>query len=329
MPYDLISLGEPLLRLSPPRFGQLRCAGIFDAVVVGSQLNIAADLAQLGWSTAFLTKVPDHAIGQLALETIRGYGVDTAHIIPCPQGRLGVTYVEFSADPRPPIAVYDRQGSAASTISAVDFDWDMLLPQTSYAYCDGIFPGLSQECCEATLAFLAAAQRYGVTTAFDLNYREHLWTPDTARASWQRLLPLIDILVTNRSVSEMVFEYTGDDAALARRYLDQFGCRVVCMTSRELLGLQRGAWNSKAYCHDGTAYRGQRREFDIVDRYGTGDAWFAGFLYGYAACGVEYGLQFGNALCALAHTIMGDIAHVMPSDVTAIMSGGGDLRVKR
>lgn len=328
MKVDLVSLGEPLLRMSPPDFGQLRRASSLDVLVVGSQLNVAANFARLGKPAAFLTKVPDNSLGLLVLDACRSYGLDVSGIQLLPGGKMGVTYVEFSVAPRAPKAVYDRAGSAASTVAPVDFDWDSSLRGARYAYTDGIFPGLSLNCRESTLEFLRAARRNGCTTCFDVNYREHLWTPKTAREVWSHMLPMVDIAVTNRGVSEMVFGYTGTDEDLMRRYADEFGCRVVCFTSREMMGTEHGAWKSQALV-EGRHIDGGSCSFDIIDRYGTGDAWFSGFLYGYDEQGPEFGLRFGNAVCALAHTIYGDIVHVTPEDVLAIMGDEVDLRVRR
>ncbi|MHB1001912.1 MAG: PfkB family carbohydrate kinase [Armatimonadota bacterium] len=330
MQYDLITIGEPLLRMSPPRYVQLRRTDTLDVFVVGSQLNVAANFARLGKQAAFLTRLPDNPLGLMALDACRSYGLDVSHIKMVPGAKMGVTYVEFSIAPRAPVAVYDRAGSAAGTTSPDDFDWDSLLASTKFAYTDGIFPGLGPSCSEATAAFFDAAKRHGCTCCFDVNYREHLWTPDAARASWSKILPKIDILVTNRGVSEAVFgrPESDSDEDMMRFYAETFGCRVVCLTSREIMGTESGAWNSMALTSDGIIH-GRRTEFDIVDRYGTGDAWFAGFLYGFAEKGPAYGLDFGNAMCALAHTIEGDVAHLTPSDVEAIMVDKIDLRVRR
>lgn len=326
--YDLISLGEPLLRLSPPGFTQLRRTSSLDLFVVGSQLNVAANLARLGSKTAFLTKVPSNPLGQLTIDSCSSYGIDVSHIKTLDGGKMGVTYVEFSAAPRTALAVYDRAGSAASTITPDDFDWDDLLFRSRFAFTDGIFSGLSPTCSAATDAFFDSAKRCGCMTCFDVNYRQHLWTEESAKVAWSRTLHQVDILVTNRDVSERIFGYSGTDEELMRAYSESFGCKVVCLTSREIHGLQRGAWNSKAYS-GGTSHEGQRIEFNIVDRYGTGDAWFAGFLYGYSEGDLQFALNFGNAACALAHTIEGDIAHITDSDVRSIMDGKADLRVKR
>lgn len=326
--YDLVSLGEPLLRLSPPGFGQLRRTDSLEVFVVGSQLNVAANLARLGKSAAFLTKLPSNPLGMLAIDTCRSYGLDVSHITTVDGARMGTTYVEFSAAPRAPLAVYDRAGSAASTIKPGDFDWQSILSRARFAYTDGIFPGLSPNCREATEEFFTAAGQCGCTTCFDVNYREHLWTPESARRSWERILPKIDVLVTNRGVSETVFGYCGTDDELMRQYADAFGCRVVCFTSRQTISLQQGGWSSRAL-EGGEVIDGGSLEFSIIDRYGTGDAWFAGLLYGLMEEGTRFGLGFANAVCALAHTIVGDVAHVSPNEVTAIMDGNTDLRVRR
>lgn len=330
MTYDLVTVGEALLRMSPPRYAQLRRTPSLDVFAVGSQLNVAANFARLGKKAAFVTKLPDNPLGLLVRDTCMGYGLDVSHIAMTPGAKMGVTYVEFSVAPRAPIAVYDRAGSAASAIAPGDFDWDAILSSTRFAYTDGIFPGLSPACSESTAAFFQAAKRHECATCFDVNYREHLWTPDAARESWSTVLPQIDILVTNRSVSEAVFGRPASDSDedMMRFYADTFGCRVVSLTSREIMGTEKGAWSSKALTPDGLLH-GRRYEFDIVDRYGTGDAWFAGFLYGYGEKGAAYGLEFGNAMCALAHTIEGDVAHVTPADVEAIMTDHIDLRVRR
>ncbi len=138
----------------------------------------------------------------------------------------------------------------------------------------------------------------------------------------------VDVLVTNRSVSEEVFEYAGSDEEIMRRYSDDFGCRVVCLTTRETSSVLRGAWSSKAL-FQGEVLQGRRFEFDVVDRFGTGDAFMAGLLYGYPDHDVSYALDFGNALCALAHTIEGDVAYVSPQEVQALLSDDYSLQVRR
>jgi 2-dehydro-3-deoxygluconokinase len=326
--YDLVSLGEVMLRMSPPKHERLRQATRLDVRVAGSQLNVAANLAQLGKKTAFVSKLPANELGQLARSACQGYGVDVSHLRLAAGTRMGVNYLEFGATPRAGVAVYDRAGSAASSITAGDFAWPEIVRGARLAYTDGIFPGLGEGCFEATLAFLTTAREQGALTCFDVNYREHLWSIERARSAWRAILPLVDILATNRSVSEAVFGYGGSEEELLTRYQDEFGCRTACLTTREMFGVLRGAWSSVAR-HEGVMLQGRRYEFDIIDRFGTGDAWFAGFLYGNLEGDVQFALDFGDALCALAHTIEGDVARVSAEDVMPLLNAETDLRVRR
>jgi 2-dehydro-3-deoxygluconokinase len=329
--YDLVSLGEVMLRMSPPRYQRLRQARQLDVHVAGAQLNVAANMARLGWRTAFISRLPANELGLLARDTCQNYGVDMTHVPLVAGARMGVNYLEFTTTPRVGRTIFDRQGSAASTIAAHDFNWSSILDGARLAHTDGIFPGLSEGCREAAQIFLRTAREQGCITSFDMNYREHLWTTATARACWQELLPDVTVIVTNRSVSEAVFEFTGTDADIMARYHDAFGCDVVCLTSREILGVEHGAWQSQAL-HKGRIVTGRRYEFDIVDRYGTGDAFVAGLLHGYLQSDksdVAFALDFGNAVCALAHTIEGDVIQFTAEEVQPLLNETLDLRVKR
>ncbi len=185
----LVSLGEVMLRMSPPRFQRLRSARSLDVHVAGAQLNVAANYARLGGQGVFVSKLPANELGKLAYDTCLSYGVDMRHVQMIPGARMGVNYLEFSLSPRAPVAIFDRQDSAASTMTADDFDWPVILAETQFAHTDGIVPGLSEGCRSATATFLKTAREQGVTTTFDVNYREHLWTETRARACWETLLP--------------------------------------------------------------------------------------------------------------------------------------------
>lgn len=339
--YDLISLGEVMLRMSPPRYERLRWTRTFDIFVAGAQLNVAANFARFGKKTAFISKLPDNELGLLARDMCRAYGIDMDHVVLMPDTRMGLNFLEFSATPRAPVAIFDRKHSAASTITAADFDWEALARQTRIAHTDGIVPGISEGCREATLAYLSAARAAGCTTSFDVNFREHLWTPEAARACWETLLPLADVVVTSQGVSEAVFGVRGAAEDVARWYHDTFGCRVVAVTHREIPEVLRGAWSSIAYA-DGQIVNGRRYEFDNIDRYGTGDVFCAGLLYGMQESNASEGdapdvgvldwtfaLNFANAACALAHTMEGDVAHLRVEEVMPLLNDSIDLRVKR
>ncbi len=321
--YDVVSLGEGMLRLSPPPHERLRRARTLDLHVCGSQGNVACNLARLGLRTAFVTKVPDNALGLLMRDFYASCGVDAAHIRLVGDSRLGVNFIEFGATPRPSAAVYDRKGSAASTIAPGDFDWDAILHGTRLAYTDGIFPGLSETCRATAGDFLAAARQHGCLVAFDVNYREHLWSPSSAASVLTALLPQVDILMTTRGDAETVFGCTGTGADMARQLHERFGCGVVCVPTGEIHSVLRGTIRAVLLA-DGAVYESPTHDVDAVDRFGAGDALGAGVIYGVLTKqDRQYTVDFAAALCAADFTIPGDVAHVTVAEVEALMRAKG------
>ncbi len=326
--FDVVTIGEGMLRLSPPRFERIRRARTLDVHVCGSQGNVACNIARLGLKTAFITKVPNNELGHLMKDHYMSCGVDASYITMVDGARLGVNYIEFGATPLASKVVYDRKNSAASTIAQDDYNWDEILKGTRIAYTDGILPGLSSNCPDATLAFIDAAKRHGCETGFDINYREHLWTPKRAREVLSKILPKVDILITTQWDSEIVFGYTGPYEDIIRKFHDDFGCKIVAITLREVHDVLRGGWNTMVL-HEGKVLHGQHHDIDVIDRFGGGDSWGSGFLYSYLTQGdPEYAMNFGNAFCALHHTVEGDVTHVTKEEVEGIMKTK-DFREKR
>ena len=326
--HDVVTIGEGMLRLSPPRYERIRRARTLDVHVCGSQGNVASNIARLGLKTAFITKVPNNELGLLMKDHYMSCGVDPAYIKMIDGSRLGVNYIEFGATPRASKVVYDRKNSAASTITKDDYKWDDILKNVKIAYTDGIFPGLSPNCAESAFAFIAAAKRQKCQIAFDVNYREHLWTPQRAREVQSEIIKNVDILITTQWDSEIVFGYTGSYEDIIKKFHDDFGCKIVAITLREVIDVLRGAWNTMVF-YDGRILHGQKHVIDVIDRFGAGDSWGSGFLYSYLVQGdVEYAMNFGNAFCALHHTIPGDVAHATREEVESIMKTK-DFREKR
>src|SRR5262245_55703135 len=178
--YDLVSLGELMLRLSPPGRERLRQAHSLAVRACGAQFNVVAGMAVQGRRAAFLSKLPDGELGLLARSLGQKYGGDMSHVALVPGARMGIIYVDFPAEPGRTSHVYDRQGSAASGITPADFDWAKILAGARLAHTDGIFLGLNENCRAAALEFIRTAKAQGCVFCFDVNYREI--TGDSGRA---------------------------------------------------------------------------------------------------------------------------------------------------
>lgn len=65
----------------------------FEVSYGGGEANVAVSLANYGMNATFVSKVPEHEIGQCAINELRRYGVDTKFVA---RGgnRLGVYFCE-------------------------------------------------------------------------------------------------------------------------------------------------------------------------------------------------------------------------------------------
>ncbi len=77
----VLCFGEMLLRLSAPGKSHLLQEARFDAHVGGAEANVAVALARIGVRSALVTILPDDALGDAALEAVRGAGVDVSGVL--------------------------------------------------------------------------------------------------------------------------------------------------------------------------------------------------------------------------------------------------------
>src|SRR5260221_3750237 len=78
---DLVSLGECMVRLSPPGHGRIEFANSLEVWVGGGEYNVAYALARLGMRTGFLSRLVDNPLGRLVLNHGRAVGVDMSHVV--------------------------------------------------------------------------------------------------------------------------------------------------------------------------------------------------------------------------------------------------------
>jgi len=323
MTWDVVTLGEVMVRLTPPNFERIEQARTFQVTAGGAELNVAVGLARLGLRTAWVSKLTANPLGRLIVNEARAHGVDTSPVVWTDDHRIGVYFLEEGSSPRPSEIVYDRRGSAASTLAPEEVDWPSLLCGVRAFHTSGITPALSDACRRTTAAALAAARAAGCLTSFDLNYRGKLWTPAEARGVLSELLPHVDILLGSPDTIELVFGYGGTPEAAGEQMRRAFGLRVVALTLREAPTVLRCRLASVAV--GDTVARGGWTEVEIVDRVGGGDAYTAGFLYAYLTGhgDLARAVAYGDALNALKHTVRGDLPWFTLADVGAQLTGRG------
>ena len=77
----VITFGELMLRLAPNGYYRFFQNDQMQATFGGGEANVAVSLANYGLDSVFVTKLPAHAIGQGAVNSLRAFGVDTTKIV--------------------------------------------------------------------------------------------------------------------------------------------------------------------------------------------------------------------------------------------------------
>jgi 2-dehydro-3-deoxygluconokinase len=328
MPYEVVTFGEAMVRLSPVGFRRLEQADTLEVQVGGAELNTAVGLARLGHGVAWVSRLTDNPLGRLIANRAREAGVGTEHVVWTAEDRVGVYYLEFGAAPRASSVLYDRRGSAIAAVKPGMVPWGRVLEGTKWFHVTGITPALSAGAAEVTREALQAARAAGASTSIDLNYRAKLWTQAEAGRWMTELVQLGDVLITTEEDTERVFGIRGKDYEdVAAQVAKRFPVRVVAVTLRENPLVWKNNWTAIAY-QDGRVLRTRSYEVEIVDRLGAGDSFAAGLIHGLLDGDLQKGLDYGVAASALKHSIPGDFAWLTREEVEALLRGPG-LRISR
>lgn len=337
----IITFGEIMLRLNPEGNSRFVQAEKFEASYAGGEANVAVSLANFGMDAAFVTKLPDHEIGQCAVNALRKFGVDTKEIV---RGgsRLGTYYVEKGASQRPSKVIYDRQYSAIAMADRTDFDWDSIFQGADWFHWTGITPALGGNLPQICMDACKAAKARGLTVSCDLNYRKKLWTTQQAQQVMAELMPYVDVCIANEEDCKDVFgiEAAGTDiqagkldhagyVSVAEQIAQRFGCKSVAITLRGSISSSDNDWAGMLYT-GGKAYFSPTYRIHIVDRVGGGDSFGGGLIYGLLTEKEPQDvINFAVAASCLKHTIEHDFNLVSVQEVQNLAQGNSSGRIQR
>ena len=189
-----ITIGELLMRLSPPNYEKIRTTSSFVVNFGGAEANVAVSLANLGIDSTVFTVVPNNDVGKSALRYLKANDVHTSPIILSGE-RMGLYYLEEGVAVRASQVIYDRKHSAFAEYDYNTLDMKEILKDYDWLHLSGITPALSNNCEILIEQALYAAKQLGMTVSFDCNYRSKLWSFNEARDIISRYLPYVDILI--------------------------------------------------------------------------------------------------------------------------------------
>ena len=354
--YDLVSLGEIMLRLDPGE-GRVRTARSFRVWEGGGEYNVARGLRRcFGLRTAVVTAFADNEVGRLLEDLVLQGGVDTSLIKWVPYDgtgravRNGLNFTERGHGVRGAVGTSDRGHTAASQLRPDDVDWDHLFGTLGvrWLHTGGIYAALSQTTPDTMEAAMAAASRHGTVISYDLNYRPSLWKAvggqSRAREVNRRLARYVDVMIGNEEdfTASLGFEVPDTDASLSHLEVDNFKrmieavtkeydhLAIVATTLRTVRSATDNDWGAVAWSAEaGFVEATHRPGLEILDRVGGGDSFASGLIYGLLEKdGLATALEYGAAHGALAMTTPGDTSMASLKEVEALVRGGG-ARVQR
>lgn len=340
MTFKVVTLGEIMLRLTPPDRKRFVQADSFNAIYGGGEANVSVSLANFNVDSYFVTKLPSNEIGQAALNELRRYGIKTDYIL---RGgnRLGIYFCENGASQRSSKVIYDRANSAIAETEKGEFNWKEIFAGKDWFHFTGITPALSENMAGVTLEALQAAKKEGLKVSCDLNYRAKLWSPERANEVMSGLMEYVDIIIANEEDAEKVFAIkSGSDVTsgelkidgyrdVAQKLIDRFGVELVGSHLRVSHSASDNDWMILLY--DGNEFiKSTVYKVHIVDRVGGGDSFSGALIYALLnGKGLEEAAELGAAASCLKHSIPGDFNHVTLKEVEGLAKGDKSGRVKR
>ncbi len=337
----VVTFGELMLRLAPNGYYRFFQNDQMQATFGGGEANVAVSLANFGIESRYVTKLPKHAIGQAAVDSLRYFGVDTSKIV---RGgdRVGIYFLEKGASQRGSVCIYDRAHSAIQESIPEDFDWDVIFDGADWFHFTGITPALGENLVEICRQACKAAKAKGIKISCDLNYRGKLWTRAQAREAMTDLCQYVDVCISNEEDAKDVFGIEAENTdiyggkldhgaykSVARQLMEKFGFEKVAITLRTSISASDNDWAGMLY--DGEDYCFSKPyHLHIVDRVGGGDSFGAGLIYSLLSGKTsQQAIEFAVAASALKHTVEGDFNRVSVAEVEKLAGGDASGRVQR
>ncbi|MFN9716296.1 MAG: sugar kinase [Planctomycetota bacterium] len=298
--YDVVSIGESMIRYSPEGAQRLEQARRLELHVGGSESNTLAGLSRLGLQTCWISRLTNNAMGRLISGAVAAHGVDAHWIRWTDKDRVGVYYFEPGEESRPSVVIYDRAHSAFSSMTPDDIPHPPL-QRAKLFHATGISLALTDSVRRTLLEARKIATNAGAKVSFDFNYRAKLWTMAEARVhcdEWIEQSDLVFIALRDASDWLGIEERISEESVFAR---------LLARRAKGSTVMTLGAHGAMACDGRRTVSQGTIPVHG-VGRLGAGDAFSAGYLYGWMqGWELEKSLQWANAAARNKLTTPGDL----------------------
>jgi 2-dehydro-3-deoxygluconokinase len=349
--FDLVSLGESMIRLSPPQHGRIEFAPMLEVRVGGGEYNVSYALSRLGLRTGWIGGLNSSPMGAIIRNHARAVGMDVSYVIERKydgvgkKDRVGLNFTEVGMAKRGSVTLYDRGHTATSGIKPGEINFKKLFQEDGvrWLHTGGIFAALSESTRQVVAEAVKAAHEAGTLVSYDLNYRSKLWKTEEAIATTKPLVPHIDCLIGNEEDFQKVLGYEVQGVDVEKGELDTTAfknmvnkvvkdfpnVKIVGTTLRGVKTATINDWSAIMWA-EGKFYDGLKFDnLEIEDRVGGGDGFASGFTYGFLTGKPPQDcVNLGVAHGALLMSTMGDTSQITRDELEHL-AGGGSARIKR
>ena len=170
----VLTFGEILLRSAPDDPGNWLRQNAMPVYVGGAEANVAAALSLWGIPVSYCTAVPENVYARQILTYLNDLGIDTSPVI-FKGGRMGTYILNSGSDLKHAGVIYDRSGSAFSSLEPSDLNWDALFEDVCWFHFSAINPAINRLLADISLEAAWQARSRNIPVSIDLNYRSKLW----------------------------------------------------------------------------------------------------------------------------------------------------------
>jgi 5-dehydro-2-deoxygluconokinase len=294
--FDLLLLGRVAVDFNPAytdvvkeEFKPLKKVHLFEKYVGGSPANIAVGVTRHGMKAGFIGKVSDDQFGEFVTDYFYEQGIDTSHITKCVNGeKLGLTFTEMISASESRILMY-RNRVADLQLSVEDIDADYIRQAKAILISGTALAETPSR--EAAIKAVTLAREAGTMIIFDIDYRAYNWkNTDEISIYYSLVAKEADIIMGSRE------EFDLTERLIRQGMTDEESAAYWHSYRAKIVVIKHGGKGSTAYTSDGQSFSIKPFPAEARKRFGGGDGYASGFLYGlYQGWEIIDCLEFGSA----------------------------------